>query len=418
MKIFEFHFQTNKLILVILFPIIYFLRQLCLTSLRKEKVKDNQFGSHPFFLSLIMFFSEIVSGILELITKCRAKNANLTKEFEEKSLKAKSNKKYILINTSFRKFIDVLSIFGIAAFDYAGYALIAICASLGKVQIQTDFSGTMRMTEIIFLSLFTTKILRYPIYRHHKVSLFIIFSGIFIIIIFDYLCIIINERETVGELTLKYFMNIVIFLTSYCCYSLKNIGAKWMMEKRYYSPFLLLFYVGLAGLLLTLITLSFTPFINCSLPFCSNDKVENIIKTLQIVFGNVKIALLLLCVLFGGVFINLFSFLINNYFNPCYIGIADSVSGFLLWIYSLINNANNENKDYYSLMITITAFSGIIFCFLFIGCLIYTEILILNCCRLRENINSEITKRADLDASVRHLSMNFLEDNSEDTSSE
>ena len=276
------------------------------------------------------------------------------------------------------------------------------------------------MTEIIFLSLFTTKILRYPIYRHHKVSLFIIFSGVFILIIFDYLCIIINEKETVGELTLKYFMNIVIFLTSYCCYSFKNIGAKWMMEKRYYSPFLLLYYVGLAGLLLTLITLSFTPFINCTLPFCSNGKVENIIETLQEVFEKPKIILLLLCILFGGVFINLFSFLINNHFNPCYIGIADSLSGFLLWIYSLFAKANEYKNYYYNLMIIITSFAGLIFFSLIIACLIYTEIIILNCCNLRENINSEITKRADMDSSIRQLSMIFLEDNSEneDNSSE
>ena len=94
----------------------------------------------------------------------------------------------------------------------------------------------------------------------------------------------------------------------------------------------------------------------------------------------------------------MFQYLTNQYFNPCYIGIGDSITGFILFVYFLISSPDNNlsyiNNYIYWILIVIC---GIIYLISVFSCLVYTENIVCYFANLNENVTSEIMKRAKND---------------------
>ena len=103
----------------------------------------------------------------------------------------------------------------------------------------------------------------------------------------------------------------------------------------------------------------------------------------------------------------MFQYLTNQYFNPCYIGIGDSITGFILFIYFLISSPDNNlsyiNNYIYWILIVIC---GIIYLISVFSCLVYTENIGCYFANLNENVTSEIMKRAKNDIVISQEVLN------------
>lgn len=86
-------------------------------------------------------------------------------------------------------------------------------------------------------------------------------------------------------------------------------------------------------------------------------------------------------------FLNTFLLSINQLLSPCHIGIGDTlVSLFLLGI--LFDRNVDKAKRITQMGIS---------CMIFVGCLIFTEIIIIDCFGMNHFTKKEIKKRATLD---------------------
>ena len=197
---------------------------------------------------------------------------------------------------------------------------------------------------LIVSSLFCKLLLNYKLYRHHFVALVI--YGIGMIVLFVLLLTSSLKDLELGGLFIRLILGIA------CCIgtSVKEIAEKWLMYFKFKSPFWILFYEGLIGIIGSILF-----FIVCnndtSIPlYYSFDFSQN--------FG------WLLLFFFTTIFLHFFNIQLNNKFSPSFRAIADTIFSlefYMLWDETLEN-------------------SLIIFCGLipmFIGSLIYNEIIVL-----------------------------------------
>lgn len=124
--------------------------------------------------------------------------------------------------------------------------------------------------------------------------------------------------------------------------------------------------------------------------------IDNMYQGLLEVFEpNKKIYLLYFCVLLiCSMAINSFTGIIIQVFNPTYLGIGDSLGTMLVWLYfRIFFNFPSQKKGP---RIFITTFLGSsLFIIALISCLIYTELLIIDCFGLKYNTKDEIIKRSE-----------------------
>ena len=300
--------------------------------------------------------------------------------------------------------VEIIAILVIASLDYGGFIIIELSNYQTKYKEEfgtyinkelffvNDLSATLRMTEIVFLSILTTHVFGYMIYKHHTFSRLIQTISIVILVVLFFILVLCYESEQYW----LYLLSVLTFSFSFFLYSCKNICIKWMIEKRFYSPFLLIFYAGLAGLLLMVITFVIinTTTSDCHFAICTNN-MGDFFSTLG---DDGKTLGLLIGIFICGAIINMFQYLTNQYFNPCYIGIGDSITGFILFIYFLISSPDNNlsyiNNYIYWILIVIC---GIIYLISVFSCLVYTENIVCYFANLNENVTSEIMKRAKND---------------------
>ena len=419
MKLFSFHWQTYKLLYPLLFPIFYLIRQIMFDRLKRC---NPFYHNNPFMLTSFMFISEAACGILEPFRKCQSKVKGSNNYTKKVSISHGKTKITEILEKAIAKMgnviVEFLIIGIIAILDYAGFITIAFTNNLSNANYKidkenitscieddpqkeinetffiNDLSASMRMIEIIFISIFTAKLLGYPIYRHHIFSRLIQIIGIVFLVLFLFILTICQDNKKEDDF-LTFGLAVLLYGGSFIVYSLKNIAIKWMIEKRAYSPFLLIFYVGVIGIGLMIVTFFITVNIGCSFAFC-RDNYSKIWGTLtnESLIG---IFYLVGTFIFGAV-INLFQYLTNEYFNPCYIGIGDTLAGFLLWFnYCFFSNDYAKFGHHQGVFWTLQILSGIIYIISFFACLVYTENIICYFGKLNENVTSEIIKRGERD---------------------
>lgn len=396
--LFSLHWQTYKILYPLLFPLFYLLRQICY-----DKMENNNIVAHPFVMTTLMFVSELVCGILEPLRICFSRNSHY-KEVKQELPQCKTkimDKLEQLIKSVGNVIVEMIAILVIALLDYGGFIIITFTNISGNILsfikdknslfFINDLSAAVRMSEILFLSLLTAKIFGYNIYKHHKFARLVQMINIILLSFFIFILVIFCKSED-NKRYLAFFISIVDYLISFFLFSCKNICIKWMIEKRFYSPFLLLFYVGLAGLFCIAITFLITKnFIICQFAFCKEDpeqpKAEIKIETTDIIYLSSSF----LC----GSIINLFQYLTNQYFDPCYIGIGDSLAGFLLWFYYFFTSSDFKHFNvYYIIYWILIVLCGLLYIFSFFACLVYTENIICHFNKLNENVTYKIAERA------------------------
>ena len=407
MALFSLNWQTYKILYPLLFPLFILFRQICsdnIPVIENSKITDNLF-----MMTTFMFFSEMICGILEPLRMWLSKRKMNTKTHTITMHQKTKIIDYLeeWIKRSGNVIVEIIAILVIALLDYGGFIIIELSNYLTKYKEEfrtytngkllffvNDLSATLRMTEIVFLSILTTHIFGYMIYKHHTFSRLIQAISIVILVVLYFILILCYESKQYW----LYLLFVLTFSLSFFLYSFKNICIKWMIEKRFYSPFLLIFYAGLAGLLLMVITFviinTAITTSNCHFAIC----IGNMRHFFSSLGDDGKTLGLLIGIFICGAIINMFQYLTNQYFNPCYIGIGDSITGFILFIYFLISSPDNHlsyiNNYIYWILIVIC---GIIYLISVFSCLVYTENIVCYFANLNENVTSEIMKRAKND---------------------
>lgn len=314
----------------------------------------NQYKGTLLFDYVILFlicigisrFLTIIPFIILKIKNKQNKNSNLKvaidkafqplNEKNEKKEKFYKSKWFLIISTGLLLFIELFTFF---------YAL--------------DIRTHSWYWYILFSSIFYFLFFKVKLYRHHYISIILILLiGLIIDLGTGNL-----QNEIVNNtlhLFTKYFKEIL--------FSLYNVLAKYIMEKKYISVYEFSFYIGLIVLILLNIVLIFDYY--C---FRKNyyDEYFNKFNTTEL--------LVILGVIFTQVVINVTTLFTAKNTSPCHIFIIFVFAQFAYYI----------KFDAYSILIII----GIII-ILFLA-LIFNEIIEINLCGISYNTKKNIAIRAE-----------------------
>ena len=306
----SFNCFSSTLIFPFTSPFFYLIRDIGFKLLFSAK-----FQGHYLIIAFIMFMSEIFAGLGELIIHKNTSNTattndsklNNSEELQQTMSinliqKEKGNKltmKYfLLIITS--AFIDLVC-----------YNCISCVCTVGETEalnLQTE----MRISPVFFMCILNYKFFNMFLYSHQKFSMSIMAVGFLMLLVSDIIdrySVSVNPEDPDALRTTIFYSFGILFVVN-IAYSVKQIIDKLLMENKFLSPFMLLFYQGCAGCSMCVILIIITSFLNCPVlhiykGICkAGEKLENVkdffegINSLRIILG-------LLMIFVGGCFINI-----------------------------------------------------------------------------------------------------------------
>lgn len=331
--------------------------------------------------------------ILNIISNYRAKKRNKKNIIQEDYY----NQNYIQQNSSENDFhelkqgaltktIVILLIFLCAILHYVYYCLhftfrfirsLTLAPSQPTDNVPSKYYGVLIIIfQIIFLVPLNKIVFNTPIYRHQQLALGMALVGTFLYIL--------KMFTDGGDYGMFYFLSGTILNC------IEIVIEKYLMENKYITAYLLLFYEGSIEFCLNIITF-----------FVFNSVIGNngIIKVfdvelmnfdeLKIAFNNIGQCIFCLLGHFIVDFVIELSLMMTLYYlNPNFDYVAEIVSIFLVWIIEMIGLTPEK------FFITYTPEKLIGYFTLLLAAFIYNEIIILYCCHLERNTKKEIQKRA------------------------
>ena len=343
---------------------------------------------------------------------------------------AKNKKKVITQKKHKKKNIELSLIYQENVFTYHKLKQLLIVSFLFTIQILLrrilsffslgDFD--LWIFNIIFILIYMNHYFVISLYRHQKLSLFFIFFTNLILLV--WLTFLktndsingneqkINLYEYVDELLGSSGYSIIIYIIYLFFANILSLGrvlSKRLMEIEYETPYRIIFFIGIIGTLLSLITLIFTSIFDCNesiKDFCKNnnhlDSIPQYFSELkeQIVehTGIFFVELLIVFPLF--LFFSFSQFvcemLIIFHLNPNYILISDCIFFGIRKIMKIITRSIDVNYFIIDFIAEICALLGYI---------VFLEIIVLNFCKLDKDIKENIIKRGLRDSKIKELNL-------------
>ena len=224
----------------------------------------------------------------------------------------------------------------------------------GKYEILFLIS-IIRLSEFYFVCILTITSLKLPLYRHHYAGLIIISVGF----------IIFSIPSLFYKLNIQDIYIICLSLGGNVIYSILEIMEKWMMDFKFISPFETVGIQGMFGFII----LSFISIFKSNWISYSDFKKEEIKDIIAYVFASTGY--------------NIFNHLTNKNLGPSHRVICDCFISIVTIIYTIVSKISQDK-----LYITIL---GIML--IFIGIILYNEVIIINCCKIDENTKIKIDNR-------------------------
>ena len=283
----------------------------------------------------------------------------------EDELISSNKKKYIKIK-------EVFILFLIALIDISFNLFLNLLIANSFNSNYKSLTMILRVSQIIFLGILSYFILNIQIYRFHIVC--------FVITALLLTLILIAERATdkTSDLTTsEYIIQIVICVVAYCINSIQYVLHKYIMDKHYYSPYSVLGITGIMEIGIWLVIIGFGElFHNEKLTF-SNAAIgwPNLTEEIHYIFC-------LIGAYFLGILTNIIIILTNLFLTPPYNGINDTLNGIFITVLQMV-----IYQSYF------TSLTILILIFSFIICLIYSEVIVFNCCSIGNDTKKEIAKR-------------------------
>ena len=297
--------------------------------------------------------------------------------------------------------------------------LIMIIMVLQEISEDIFYKSSLRaldfwMFELPLLSYFNLKYFKFKIYRHHKLVIYtnLIICGILKIL---YLISSINDnnKEIKNNSVFKYYSEswgvipfgifIYIIIMTSRDFALSEI--KILMQYKYFSIFNILIIYGFIGIILTVIIGIISTFIECNkyysasvLKICKiKDNTNKIYLENFKIWWNDEINIINIIILLIGVILNffyrLFYILIIKNLTAIHI-----IFSFLFYTYflgmigNIKNYLDNKNDNISSLLSDALVLT--IHTVVFIGLLIYLEMIELDFCDLNYNLKKSIMDRS------------------------
>ena len=376
----ECPFSLNKMnkyyLLPFLVPIVCYCTKFCSDPLKNNRgkisnvndVSNENLHTYVFLYQMINSTSIIFSGLLYFISIIRRQTDN---KANIGTLSERSNSS----DYSFmaKKKPNRLLEYSIICFMSLIITLYNVLKGYGTGHKTLE----KRLYFLFFFCLINIFLFKKPFYRHQKFSLSIAFVGM--VIIFALFFIYLNTSNY------DYIYDVLLFFGSFL-YSLYLVLVKYMSENKGYSPFLLLFLIGIISTAATVIGFLILSHVRLG----NINYVSNIFHCRQdifVCFGN------LYGYIIGYFLINavlqILIFLVCYYFSPEVFAISDIISPFLSCI---TNIAKGKEK-----IVVKIVFDIIGYIIITIGSFIYNEIIVCNFWDLNKNTWKSIVKKANDD---------------------
>ena len=275
---------------------------------------------------------------------------------------------------------------------------------------------------IIFILIYMNHYFVISLYRHQKLSLFFIFfTNLILLVWLTFLktndSINVNEQkinlyEYVDELLGSSGYSIIIYIIYLFFANILSLGrvlSKRLMEIEYETPYRIIFFIGIIGTLLSLITLIFTSIFECNesiKDFCKNNNhldsipqyfselKEQIVEHTGIFFVEILIVFPLFLFFSFSQFVC--EMLIIFHLNPNYILISDCIYFEIKHIFKKINGKVDTEFFIIQFIAEICALLGYI---------IFLEIIVLKFCKLDKDIKENIIKRGLRDSKSKEINL-------------
>ena len=376
----ECPFSLNKMnkyyLLPFLVPIVCYCTKFCSDPLKNNRgtisnvndVSNENLHTYVFLYQMINSTSIIFSGLLYFISIIRRQTDN---KANIGTLSERSNSS----DYSFmaKKKPNRLLEYSIICFMSIIITLYNVLKGYGTGHKTLE----KRLYFLFFFCLINIFLFKKPFYRHQKFALAIAFVGM--VMIFALFFIYLNKSNY------DYIYDVLLFFGSFL-YSLYLVLVKYMSENKGYSPFLLLFLIGIISTAATVIGFLILSHVRLG----NINYVSNIFHCRQdifVCFGNLYEYII------GYFLINavlqILIFLVCYYFSPEVFAISDIISPFLSCI---TNIAKGKEK-----IVVKIVFDIIGYIIITIGSFIYNEIIVCNFWDLNKNTWKSIVKKANDD---------------------
>ena len=376
----ECPFSLNKMnkyyLLPFLVPIVCYCTKFCSDPLKNNRgtisnvndVTNENLHTYVFLYQMINSTSIIFSGLLYFISIIRRQTDN---KANIGTLSERSNSS----DYSFmaKKKPNRLLEYSIICFMSLIITLYNVLKGYGTGHKTLE----KRLYFLFFFCLINIFLFKKPFYRHQKFSLSIAFVGM--VIIFALFFIYLNKSNY------DYIYDVLLFFGSFL-YSLYLVLVKYMSENKGYSPFLLLFLIGIISTAATVVGFLILSHVRLgNINYVSN--IFHCRPDIFVCFGN------LYGYIIGYFLINavlqILIFLVCYYFSPEVFAISDIISPFLSCI---TNIAKGKEK-----IVVKIVFDIIGYIIITIGSFIYNEIIVCNFWDLNKNTWKSIVKKANDD---------------------
>lgn len=366
---------------IALCPVAYTLRDLAFKLLFSKK-----FTNHPMIVTSIMFIGECFAGLYPLVNWCLTpKKEEKKKEQRINSIQISDTMKYNININSLRRIRTLLLIALSSFIDLVCFTSTSYLTHFSFIQVN-NIHTEMRITPIFFMSLLSWKFFLFEIYKHHQFAILTMIIG-FILLGVNIMRIFFYNGG------FRHY-HLILFPFIHTFYSVKQINDKYIMEKYFISPYILLLCQGIFGLFISLCYLCFLfllsdNFRNDYFSYFENESFEG----MKDIVNDASIPGCLLLLAFAGTFVNIFLMQTKKYLTPTHRSIADSLNAFFTWVVTLVfykdaNVLKNEWNWY-------KYFDILGYILITLGSLMYNELIIVHVWDLDKDIKIHIEKRAE-----------------------
>ena len=390
---------SSSLIYPFLCPVVNLVQDIII----HELAKLSQFNNHQLIGSAIFFLSQMFCIFLEIISNYlqvrRSKKKRKTTLIVNNEMIEEDNEHSQVIKEKQSNLIFYVILCCVLEFCvYTGLNLFL--TNLGVVQtIQLE----MRALPIFVMAFLNIFFLKLPFYKHHLFSCVIIFIGFFSILLYHYIKLPINNDHLVSLYVTLLFAVLKIIR------AIKEMLDTYLLQEKYVSPFKLLFYQGVSGLVLSLIVGFCLQYMSCTntaqkvIHYCQpNYKVESFDNFFTSINNWESIALLI-GVIITTIIIEVCRMQTKHYLTAIHRGLSCAASAVINW-FLYLRFFEKKEVNYLEL---------IGFDIILLGELIYCEVFICYFLGLEENTKKMIDKRNADEGEIEKQSINELEKKTE-----
>lgn len=391
---------SSSLIYPFLCPVVNLIQDIIIHKLAML----SQFNNHQLIGSAIFFLSQMFCIFLEIISNYlqvrRSKKKGKTTLIVNNEMIEEDNEHSQVIKEKQSNLIFYVILCCVLEFCvYTGLNLFL--TNLGVVQtIQLE----MRALPIFVMAFLNIFFLKLPFYKHHLFSCVIIFIGFFSILLYHYINLPINNDHLVSLYVTLLFAVLKIIR------AIKEMLDTYLLQEKYVSPFKLLFYQGVSGLVLSLFVGFCLQYMSCTqtaqtvINYCqqNNNKVESFDNFFTSI-NNWKSIALLIGVIITTIIIEVCRMQTKHYLTAIHRGLSCAASAVINW-FLYLQFFVDKKVNYLEL---------IGFVIILLGELIYCEVFICYFLGLEENTKKMIDKRNADEGEIEKQSINDLEKKTE-----